>query len=161
MSDETKTEPTVPIDLVQEREKPRLLSILFFDFYSETKEGKLNLLGIFDRLFVDPSRKRTMPIGIFVRTAQAFGANIKCEIHSPEGIVTGGFNFMVPASARLPDGTQPIQAQILARLEFNAPVDGTYWFAISFAGQVLGGAPLVIQYKDPKELEGEPTTGNA
>ncbi|HKZ79363.1 MAG TPA: hypothetical protein VJ124_13900 [Pyrinomonadaceae bacterium] len=47
------------VNVPEERKRPRLLSILFCDFASFTIDKKVNLLGIFDRIYVHPEQKKT------------------------------------------------------------------------------------------------------
>jgi hypothetical protein len=161
VSENTVAEPTVKIDVSTERDKPQLVSFLFYDFHNRTAEDKLNLLGVFDQIFVDRNKKRTIPFGIFLRVAKVFEGKIRCDIYTPNGTLTGG--FIIGADNLLtPEGKKPLQTQALLRLQFNAPTEGEYWFNISHNEQTLGGASLLVAYKDlEKEPEGEPTRGDA
>lgn len=131
-------------------EQPRLVAILFFDYSNQTEAGKLNLNGIFDRLFVDTKEKRTVPFGIFVRTAKTLDAPVQVAILTPKRKPTGGIAFSVN-SADLGD-QKPDMVQFLGNVQFDAPVEGNYWFDVSFRGERLGGCPLKIEFKDFKEL---------
>ena len=143
-----------PIDIAQEQEKPRLISILFFDFKSETPEGKLNLLGVFDQIYVDPEEKRTPPFGLFVRTRHTFDAPINVVVFDPKGKPQGGFSFS-PSKGEIPE-PRPPQMQVLGLVAFNAPIEGLYWFDVSYNQESIGGAVLQVEFRKLKEsLEGE------
>ena len=148
------------IDIAKEREKPRLVAILFYDNGNQTDDRKITLAGMFDRLFVDLSEKKTVPFGIFVRTAKTFDAPVRVAIVSPDNKVVGGFTFTT-YSKDAPKGEKPNMTQLVGRVRFNAPVEGDYWFDVSFNGQSLGGCPLKVEFKDLKELIDGYTRGDA
>jgi hypothetical protein len=127
MPEETVVEPRVIADLASKTREPRLVSFLFFDYANETTDRKVNLLGLFDRLYVDQETKRTVPVGIFVRTGNTFDSPVNVQIADPEGKVVGGFSFEV-SRAQAEKTTKIGQMQIMARIQFNTPVVGTYWF---------------------------------
>jgi len=149
MLEEAKFEPEVYIDVVQERERPRLVATLFFDFSNQTVEGKHNLIGVFDRIFVSSDRKRTHSIGIYIKTAYTFDGQVQVAIFSPSNKPTGGFAFA--SATKEHDGKPLTQMQILGTVEFDTPEPGDYWFDVSYKGQSLGGVKLVVEFVEPKE----------
>ena len=150
---------TLRIDPAAEREKPRLVSILFFDYANVTTERKLNLMGIFDRIYVDQKTKKTTPIGVFIRVCKAWDAPIRATIIDPDNKPIGGLAFSVDP-AQYPEN-KPDQLQSLGRVEFQATVEGTYWLDISYREQSLGGAPLLVEFRDLKEIINGHTRGDA
>src|SRR5438270_374416 len=98
LPEEAKVLPRL-IDAAQERKKPRLVTILFFDFSNETRERKLNLLGVFDRLFVAPETKKSHQFGIFLRIAQVYNDRVEVTIYGPTGDKMGDFGFDTSSEA--------------------------------------------------------------
>ena len=149
MSESKKNELKINIDAEQERQKPRLVAILLFDFASQTNEGKQNILGIFDRVKVSVDKKRTPPIGFYLKTAHTFDDQIQVAILSPENQLVAGFFFGAPEKER--DGKKLTQMQILGIVEFDTPMAGEYWIDVSYKEQSLGGFRLVVDFVDTKE----------
>lgn len=150
MSEEAVTQPETTIDVAAERQKPRLISILFYDFLNETKDGKPNVLGVFDRLFVDVNRKRTSAFGLYIRTAQTFAEPVKVFVFSPENTLTAGFSFSL--DPKIYEELKPEMMQLKGAVAFDAPVEGMYWFVVSYQNMILGGTSLKIEFRD---LEGK------
>jgi hypothetical protein len=149
-----------PFELDKEKATPRLVALLFFDYANETADRKLNLAGIFDRLFVDKETKKTVPIGVFVRTAETVDSSVYVSIISPEKKAVGGFAFSIPRKAAEVEGKKYALFQMLARIQFDAPVEGTYWFNVAFDGKSLGGCPLVVEFRNFKETKDGITRGD-
>ena len=160
MPDNEQIEPPVGIEPSKAKNEPSLVSLLFFNFINETKEGKVNLLGVFDRIYVDPETKVSLPFGVFVRVANAFGAPVRCDAFTPDNSFVGGLMLLAEEGFKLPDGRKPIQIQIAGHMKLTTPVEGTYWFVVSYKEKVLGACPLLVEYKDLKELESEHTRGD-
>lgn len=113
MAEKTIPIPEVKIDVTVERERPRLVSLLFFDYTNSTENRKLNLLGVFDRIRVNPETMQTHPFGIFVRTGQTFDGEVNVRIIDPNGVVVAGFDFEASFPADLPADlpAKPFQSQ--------------------------------------------------
>ncbi|HEY2972034.1 MAG TPA: hypothetical protein VGJ48_05940, partial [Pyrinomonadaceae bacterium] len=73
------------LDTAKEREKPRILSILFCDFANFTVDKKVNLLGIFDRIYVHPEKKKTPLFTLFIRTAETIEERVSITLFDPKG----------------------------------------------------------------------------
>lgn len=159
MAEEVATIPTVSIDVAKEREKPRLVSLLFFDDANEGANAKVNLMGVFDRIWVNPETLQTHPFGIFIRTGWTFDGEVVVRILDPNGVVVGGIDY----STELPDGLErrPFQGQVLFTLQFNVTVEGLYWFDVSFNGQSIGGTALLVEFKKIEGNKDEHTRGDA
>jgi hypothetical protein len=151
----------IPLDLDAEKAMPRLVALLFFDYGNETADRKLNLVGVFDRLFVDEETKKTVPIGVFLRTAQTVDLPVYVSIISPEKKAVGGLQFSIARESTEVDGRKHLMFQMLARIQFEAPVEGTYWFNVAFDGKSLGGCPLQIEFRNFKEVQEGITRGDA
>lgn len=152
MSKEATVEPKVSTSIAQERKKPRLLSIVFCDFASFTKEDKTNLLGIFDRVFVHPEVKQTPRFVLFVRTAETIEDQIQVTAIDPQGNVNLGFSYGGEKHEFTPN--LPAQMQLVIDVQFIASIEGLYWFDVSYKGKSLGGAGLVVEYRQMEEKEG-------
>ena len=139
-----------PMKVSADAKKPRLVAILFFDFANQTETQKLNLNGIFDRVFVDINEKKTVPFGVFVRTARTLDSPVQVAIVSPKNKLAGGFRFTVN-SADL-GGKKPELIQFVGNVSFATPVEGLYWFDVSYEGKPLGGCYLQVEFKDLKEF---------
>ena len=149
----------IPADVTVEREKSRLVAILFFDFANQTDTRKLNLNGVFDRLFVDLKEKKTVPFGVLVRTAKTLDFPVQVAILAPNGTIAGGFVFSVKSEEI--GNQKPDMIQFVGNVQFIAPVEGDYWFDVSFKGKSIGGCPLKIEFRDLKELINGHTRGDA
>lgn len=148
----------VDVDVKKERGKPRLVSLLFFDYSNVTKTDKLNLLGVYDQIYVDHITKKTTPIGVFVRVCKAWEFPITVTIFDPDNKAIGGVAFSVSAEQRM-EGKDQLQS--VGNLQFQATTEGNYWFDISYGGKSLGGAPLLLKFRDLKELVDGHTRGDA
>lgn len=147
MAEDTAQIPAVNIDVAQERLKPRVVALLFFDFANQAENSKLNLLGIFDRLRVNPETKRTNPIGVFLRTSRTFDSETFITVYDPNGEMVAGASFGIDKS----EAEKFIQTQVLIRLQFDASIEGLYWFDVSYQGSSIGGAPLLLEFKPLKD----------
>ena len=139
------------IDVAQERLKPRLLALLFCDFTNVTKDDKPNLLGVFDRIFVDPEKRTTPPFVIFVRVAEvaeAFNITLFDSDNQPAVSIVS-----VPRSQVDSEG-MPRQTQTALAVQFKTEKAGTFWCDVSYKGVSLGGAGLVIEYRRSEDNNG-------
>ncbi len=146
------------IDVAQERVKPRLTAMLFFDFANITNDGKPNLFGIFERIFVSADEKKVPQVGFFLRTAYTVKGRILITIYAPSGQATGGFGFELDEKKMAE--AKATHTQMIGGVGFEAPEEGTYWFAVHYNGELLGGARLVVEIKPTEEKTDEHTGGN-
>lgn len=159
MVEGTAAIPEVNIDVAQVREKPRLVSLLFYDFANRTGNGKFNILGVFDHIIVDAEKKRTRSFGMFVKTAQAHEGVIRILILDPDGQLIAGLDFGV-AEKEYPKDEKYHVAQASGVIEFDTPVEGLYWFDVSYNGKSLGGTGLQVDFKPSENKDGN-DTGNS
>jgi hypothetical protein len=154
LANETVKDIATSFDIEAAKAKPVLVALLFFDYANQTSEGKVNLLGIFDRIFVDPNEKKTVPFGLFVRTNETLDSPVKIVIISPENKIVGNLEYELPRkSAPVTEKQKQVMMQVMLQVQFAAPLEGGYWFDVSFEGQSLGGAPLTVAYRDLKEIK--------
>ena len=150
------------VDLSQERSKPRLLALLFCDHINQTVDGKANLIGVFDRIFVHPEKKRTPRFALFVRFAETLNGPVVLTVFGPKGEPVFGFQFDANAAQfeALPErrAEYPRQVQALLGMQFEAGTEGVYWFDISYMSQSLGGAGLPVEFiKEGEKASGTDT----
>lgn len=145
------------IDIAQERVKPRLVALLFFDFLSFTKEDKPNLLGVFERVFVPRDEKKVPPIGFFLRTAYTVRGRIQITIYAPSGLATGGFGFELDEQ-KIAE-TKATHTQLIGTVGFETPEEGTYWIAVLYNDELLGGVRLSVEFRPPEEKKHEHASG--
>jgi len=135
-----------------EREKPRLLSLLLCGFSNFTIDKKVNLLGVFDRIYVPPENKRTPVFTLFVRTAEAIEEPLAVTLFTPDNKLGMAFQFGGEPQVYTPG--LPAQVQLAIGIQFIAEVQGPYWFDISYKGISLGGAGLVVEHRAMEEKHG-------
>ncbi len=134
-----------------ERAKPRLIAMLFCDYLNQTGDGKTNLSGVFDRVYVNKEKKKTPRFGVFIRTAETLTEPITLSVFSPSKKLLIAFHFsgdiaQFEAQAGERPADYPKQIQAILGMEFAAEEEGVYWFDISYKGSSIGGAGLPIEY---------------
>jgi hypothetical protein len=149
MSEQPVVAPSVDIEVSIEKQKPRLLALLFCDFTNTTNDDKPNLLGVFDRIFVDPEKRMTPPFVVFVRVAEV-SEPFKITMIGPDSVPALQVTSQ-PIDTAHTEGL-PRQVQSFLVLQFEAKMQGVFWFDISYKDKTLGGAGLTIQYR---KMEGK------
>jgi hypothetical protein len=143
-------EYTSRLDLENERAKPRLLAVLFADYLNHTKEDKVNLMGVYDRIYVNRELKKTPPINLFVRLSEALETPISVTVFSPANKPMSSVQFAASRRQFEESGNRPPeypkQWQTAMTLQFPVETEGVYWFDISYKGQTLGGVGLPIEF---------------
>ena len=134
------------------REQPRLVALLFADWFNRTDEGKYNLSGIFVRIRTSPTNPHTPRFALYMRLENVDPTvPIHLKVIGPNGDV-GIDGTVVPSAAELaavePIRDEVAELQAAAWLQFIPPIAGQYWFEISYRGEVLGGAMLSIDFHD-------------
>lgn len=163
VTDTTSTGLTAVVDVPEERRKRRVEALLFFDAANQTQDGKTNILGIFDRLFLAAIPGKTPGFGIFIRTAEVSDGRIEVVVTSPSGERVGGLLLGIdeqPEVARLANvkgSGWPLRVQLLGRLAFEVPEEGVYWFSVHHNGEVIGGTGLIVSLGSEKEDGGKST----
>lgn len=130
-------------------QKPRLEAILFCDYATRTIDGKYILGGIFERfVFTHKEEKVTHYFYLFLRFGQTTNGQIQVALYDPNGEIISAVAFEVsPAQFA---GNYPPQINFLDKVRFSTPVEGVYWFDISYQGESLGGAPMIIDFLEPE-----------
>lgn len=145
------------IDVEKLRRLPRLQAILFCDFASMTDDGKVNLLGVFDGLHVHPEKKITPVFVIFVRTAETYEADVQVTLIAPNGQVAATISFTGLENFKY-EPEKPNNIQSIGQMRFAVPIEGVYWFDVSYQGKSLGGVGLPIYYRETENKEGGTNT---
>lgn len=135
------------IDVAAERLKPRLQAIFFCDFFSQTKEGKNNLLGTFDLIRVDRTLKKTPDLILFVRLLQVPVGLVAITIFGPGNEPIGNLWFKNDASS--PAGQCGHSTDITPKFSFETAREGVYWLDVSYNGVSIGGTSLTVEFRDP------------
>lgn len=156
VAEDILTIPELNTDIEKEREKPRLVSLLFYDYSNRTGAGKFNILGVFDHLFVDIEKKRTHSFGMFVKVAQLTGGIIRVFILDPNGQIIAVLDFGLPDE--YPKDEKYHIAQAAGTVEFDTPVEGLYWFDVLHNNESLGGTGLQIDFKSSENKDGNDTS---
>lgn len=160
MVEETAVIPKINIDVAQELEKPRLVSLLFYDFANRTGNGKLNILGVFDRIIVDAEKKRTRSFGMFIKTAETHEGIIRILILDPNRQLVAALDFGL-AEKEFPKDEKYHIAQASGAIEFDTPVEGLYWFDVSYNGKSLGGTALRVDFTISENKDASDTSNNS
>jgi len=150
------------VNLSDEKSKPRLLALVFCDYMNRTEDGKINLIGIFDRIYVNPEKKKTPRFALFIRFAEALDGPVTLTVFEPMEQPVFGLQFDPNASQfeAVPErrSEYPRQVQSLIVMQFEAKIEGVYWFDISYKSQSLGGAGLPVEFiKEGENISGTDT----
>jgi hypothetical protein len=142
--------PITNIDAKAEREKPRLVSLLFCDYANKTAEGKFNLLGTFDAMQLDPSRptKATPHFIVFIRIRNITDGLLQLAIYGPDNKLAAAVGTQVKHEAAVR------HLRALIRVQFVVQEPGTYWVDVTHEGVSLGGDSLDIRFETPEATEG-------
>lgn len=154
MSNEIEAAVNTKADAIKEWQRPLLVSLLFCDSCDLREDGKANVIGIFDRIYIHPDIRLTPPFMLFVRTAETTGGIIQIICRDPDGRIPTVVNFTsAPASEFSPKLPANVQG-IVTMNPFFAYTEGVYWFEVLFEGQALGGAALVIEFRETEDKKG-------
>jgi hypothetical protein len=128
-----------------ELSRPRLVALLFCDGANQSKDGKNNILGGFDRIRVPAGHSLTPVFALFVRTAETIEHPVELTVFAPAGVPVAGVRYQSKEVARVGEHPEfPVHVQVLAGFQFPVQGAGVYWFDVSYAGVSLGGAALIV-----------------
>jgi hypothetical protein len=158
LADETVELPPVTIDVSEVLPKPRLEAVLFCEYANQTSDGKTNLLGIFERIYVNRETKQSGGFFLFVRLAEAIEGLIQISLLDSNGkpVLAVG----VDLSGAVFEGHYPKMLQVLDRVAFQATELGVYWLDVTYKGESLGGAPLIVEMRSEAEKKDEHESGD-
>jgi hypothetical protein len=148
VAEETAEVPTVNIDVASTYKKPRLIALLFCNFFNVTGNRKPNLLGIFDRMAVDHEKKKTPNFFMFIKLAGVLGPS-EIHVYSPRGerIMAALLEGRIPPTS----SDEIVYAQAMINIELEVKEEGIYWFDVLYQGNSLGGNGLGITFKQREE----------
>ena len=147
MSEQRSLAETMPVDAHEERAKPRLVSVLFCDSHTQEEDGKTNLTGIFDRIYVHSKGRLTPSFVLFIRSVDIIEEGLRVRVFDPDGSPFMGIDFDdIDTSAFTPN--LPVNVQSVVTVRFPVQSEGVYWFHVFYKGEPLGGAGLVIEYRE-------------
>lgn len=146
--------PKVTIDVAAERRRPRLEALLFAEYATKSEGGLYHLSGCFNRLLFSKGEKRiTNRFYLYVQTGETRDGEFQVAVFSPGNELLLAMSFEIETAEYSPK--YPTQFHLLHRVQFPVPVEGNYWFDVSYRGESLGGAPLIIDFKDEELVEDE------
>lgn len=144
-SDRNTFIPKVTIDVAAERKRPRLESILFAEHASITEGGLYNLSGCFTRLLFDKNEKRiTNKFYLYVQAGEAGSGEVQVAVFNPEDRLHWAMSVDVETAEYVPK--YPVQLHLLQYIQFPVPIEGNYWFDVSYNGMSLGGTVLIVEF---------------
>jgi hypothetical protein len=154
LSNEIEAAVNTKADALKEWQRPLLVSLLFCDSCSLREDSKADVIGIFDRIYVHPETRVTPLFMLFVRTAETTGEMVRVICRAPDGRIPTLVEFMAaPSSEFSPNLPANVQG-IVTMNPFLVHTEGVYWFDVSFKGQSLGGAALVIEFRETEDRKG-------
>lgn len=139
-------------DVAQERKKPHLVALLFCHLFSLDADGRSNLSGCFDRLFVDPKTKQTGQFILFVRTYETRESGLTVTFLNPKNKAVAAIIFDKPQD--LPTD-RPMHVQSYGPVSFAVQSEGVYWVDVSYQGKTLGGESLTVEFRKPEGKQSE------
>jgi hypothetical protein len=148
VSEDTVMIPDVSIDIEKERTKPRLIALLFCEYGNTSSDGKANISGIFDRIYIKPNNKRRF--FMFIRTAETFGV-LELHLFRPDGKIDAGA-LLQPLAETEPNPANINYLQAFIRFDLEVTQEGIYWFKVLHNGEDLGGNGIKAEFKK----DGEP-----
>jgi hypothetical protein len=154
LSQQIPVASTKPIDVAEERRKPRLLALLFCDYLNWTREDKTNLIGIFDRIYVHPERRATPTFVLFTRSAETTEEGLSVRVFAPDGSPAIALDFAGAGAEVTFTPNLPAHINSTLKIQFQASQEGVYWFHVFYKSEPLGGAGLVVEYRETEERKG-------
>lgn len=154
MSEEQSFVPTVNVIGSEEVKKPRLGAILFCEYATLTEKNTYVFAGCFERfVFSKDEPKVTSNFFLYVRASQTRGGDFQVAIIDPNDKTIMAFNYNLDSAGLIPN--LPASVHFLQRIKFPVAVEGTYWVDVSFKGESLGGAPLLVDFQKEEASEDE------
>jgi hypothetical protein len=154
LSEQQPYVPKVSVTASEEVKKPRLGAILFCEYAARTEKDTYLLAGCFERfVFRKDEPKVTSNFFIYVRASQTREGDFQVAIIDPNDKILLAYTYHLDSAGLIPD--LPASIHFLQRLKFPVAVEGIYWVDVSFNGESLGGAPLLIDFQKEEASEDE------
>lgn len=152
MSEQQTFVPTVNVKGSEEVKKPRLGAILFCEYAALTENGTYLFAGCFERFaFTKDEPKVTSNFFLYVRATQTREGDFQVAIIDPNDTTLMAFSYDLDSAGLIPD--LPASLHFLQKVKFPVKVEGTYWIDVSFKGESLGGAPLLVDFQKEEASE--------
>ena len=143
-----RTEKTnLPDDTVNgiiEHSVPRLNALLFAEWASETQSGKHAICGIFDKVQIMRGGSLPLTFYLYLRTVQTHRDIVEVRLTSPSGIEVASLSIEAIEPPNVLSDDSPVIVQGTSLLTMIFDQIGVYWFDVSYRGESLGKAPLVV-----------------
>lgn len=134
---------TSDADIAQDRKKPRLVTIAFCDLVSFEASGKVNLIGCFDRIYLN-NESATGHFYLYVRTAETREGHIDVTFLNPKNKPVAQAAYDVSLTEAEVPLDKPAHVQFYGRIGFGAKEKGVYWVDVTYNGKSLGGRDLTL-----------------
>lgn len=154
MSEEQPFAPKVNVIGSEEVKKPRLGAILFCEYAALTEKGTYLFAGCFERFIFKKDEPRvTSQFYIYVRASQTREGDFQVAIIDPNDTTILAFSYDLDSTGLIPN--LPASIHFVQRIKFPVAVEGAYWVDVSFKGESLGGAPLLVEFEKEEASEDE------
>jgi hypothetical protein len=154
LSEQQPYVPKVSVVASEEVKKPRLGAILFCEYAARTEKDTYLLAGCFERfVFKKDEPKFTSNFFLYVRASQTREGDFQVAIIDPSDRILLAYTYDLDSAGLIPD--VPASIHFLQRLKFPVAVEGVYWVDVSFNGESLGGAPLLVEFQKEEASEDE------
>jgi hypothetical protein len=152
VSEEQPFVPKVNVIGSEEVKKPRLGAILFCEYAAITEKGTYLFAGCFERFaFTKDEPKVTSHFFLYVRASQTREGDFQVAIIDPNDTTILAFSYDLTSAGLLPD--LPASVHFIQKVKFPVKTEGTYWVDVSFKGESLGGAPLLVDFQKEEASE--------
>jgi hypothetical protein len=154
LSEEQPFVPTINVKGSEEVKKPRLGAILFCEYATMTEKGTYVFAGCFERfVFGKDEPKVTSNFFLYVRASETREGDFQVAIIDPNDTPIMAFKYDIESSGFMLN--VPASVHFAQRIKFPVAVEGTYWVDVSFNGESLGGAPLLVEFTKEEASEDE------
>ena len=141
-------------EAVYDRSGPYMEALLLCDHANVTGDGKPNLAGVFNVIFVKPDEPNTPSMYLFLRIGNAPQSGVQLRTVAPSGQIVAQGNIRPQSGQGDLESPGPLEAII--RLRFAVHERGVHWFEVLCDGEVLGRSALTVndrEQDDPEEEE--------
>jgi hypothetical protein len=149
---ETATEQFPAVVPPADFTKPRLLALVTADWANLTQDGKPNVIGVFDRIFVSKLPHDSPRFFLYARLTLPRSGRLALVIRAPDGSALGEVDVEVHRSSETSEAREPDCLDFVTPLvKLGLPVTGVYQIDAYFDGELLGQAPLIVAERPESE----------
>jgi hypothetical protein len=154
LSEQQPYVPKVNIVASEEAKKPQLGAILFCEYAVRTDKDTYVFANCFERfLFSKDEPKVTSNFFLYVKANQTREGDFQVAIIDPNDSILLAFSYELDSTGLI--ANLPASVHFLQRVKFAVTVEGVYWVDVSFKGESLGGAPLLVDFQKEEASEDE------